>query len=137
MTGSSSATRAVPAVAAALDDGPSTAELYRLRRVVLRALGSQTSSRGPAAFTRRMNREAAWAMRGISRKVAPRPVLKGRGGTGGGLLVAFVGCDGSGKSTMVGETRAFLAPKLDVFPMYLGSGDGSSILAPQADEARA
>ena len=120
---------AVPAVAAALDDGPSTATLYRLRRVVLRALSSQTSSRGPAAFTRRMNREAAWAMRGISRKVAPRPVLKGRGGTGGGLLIAFVGCDGSGKSTMVGETRAFLAPKLDVFPMYLGSGDGSSSLA--------
>jgi len=39
-----------------------------------------------------------------------------------------VGCDGSGKSTMVGETRAFLAPKLDVFPMDLGSGDGSSSL---------
>jgi thymidylate kinase len=118
--------RAVDAVARCLDEGPSTGALYRLRRVVLRALGSQTSSRGPAAFTRRMNREAAWAMRGISRKVAPRPVLKGRGGTGGGLLVAFVGCDGSGKSTMVGETRAFLAPKLDVYPMYLGSGDGSS-----------
>ena len=65
--------QAVPAVAAALDDGTSTATLYRLRRVVLRALSSQTSSRGPAAFTRRMNREAAWAMRGISRKVAPRP----------------------------------------------------------------
>ncbi len=120
--------RAVPAVADVLDHGPSTAALHRLRRVVLRELSSQASSRGPAAFTRRMNREAAWAMRGISRKVAPRPVLKGRGGTGGGLLIAFVGCDGSGKSTMVGETRAFLAPKLDVFPMYLGSGDGSSSL---------
>jgi len=120
--------RAVGAVARCLDDGPSTSALYRLRRVVLRALASQTSSRGPAAFTRRMNREAAWAMRGISRKIAPRPVLKGRGGTGGGLLVAFVGCDGSGKSTMVAETRAFLAPKLDVYPMYLGSGDGSSSL---------
>jgi thymidylate kinase len=120
--------QAVPAVAQAIDEDLSTAALQRLRRVVLRELRSQTSSRGPAAFTRRMNREAAWALRGISRKVAPRPVLKGRGGTGGGLLIAFVGCDGSGKSTMVGETRAFLAPKLDVFPMYLGSGDGSSSL---------
>lgn len=120
--------RGSAAIAQCLDDGARTAQLYRLRRVVLRVLGSQTSSRGPAAFTRRMNREAAWAMRGISRKVAPRPVLKGRGGTGGGLLIAFVGCDGSGKSTMVGETRAFLAPKLDVYPMYLGSGDGSSSL---------
>ncbi len=120
--------RGSAAIARCLDDGAGTAQLYRLRRVVLHVLGSQTSSRGPAAFTRRMNREAAWAMRGISRKVAPRPVLKGRGGTGGGLLIAFVGCDGSGKSTMVGETRAFLAPKLDVYPMYLGSGDGSSSL---------
>ncbi len=116
------------AIAACLDQSPGTAQLYRLRRVVLRCLSSQTSSRGPAAFSRRMNREAAWAMRGISRKFVPRPVLKGRGGTGGGLIVAFVGCDGSGKSTMVGETRAFLAPKLDVYPMYLGSGDGSSSL---------
>jgi len=47
---------AVPAVADALDHGPSTATLQRLRRVVLRELGSQTSSHGPAAFTRRMNR---------------------------------------------------------------------------------
>ncbi|MEO6468098.1 MAG: hypothetical protein ABIP21_03280 [Acidimicrobiia bacterium] len=116
------------AIASCLDAAPDTKQLYRLRRVVLRALASQTSSRGPAAFSRRMNREAAWAMRGISRKVAPRPVLKGRGGTGGGVIVAFVGCDGSGKSTMVGESRKFLAPKLDVYPMYLGSGDGSSSL---------
>ncbi|MGZ4677001.1 MAG: hypothetical protein ACXV8Y_10775 [Acidimicrobiia bacterium] len=116
------------AIARVLDEGVDVRALHRLRRVVLRELGSQASSRGPAAFGRRMNREAAWALRGISRKVAPRPVLKGRGGTGGGLLVAFVGCDGSGKSTMVAETRAFLAPKLDVYPMYLGSGDGSSSL---------
>ena len=116
------------ALAACIDREPGTAELYRLRRAVLRVLSSQTSSRGPAAFSRRMNREAAWAMRGISRKVAPRPVLKGRGGTGGGVIVAFVGCDGSGKSTMVAESRKFLAPKLDVYPMYLGSGDGSASL---------
>lgn len=113
-------------IAGCLDRGPGVKELARLRQVVTRVLASQTSSRGPAAFTRRMNREAAWAMRGISRKVVARPVLKGRGGTGGGVIVAFVGCDGSGKSTMVAETRNFLAPKLDVYPMYLGSGDGSS-----------
>lgn len=116
------------AIGRVLAEGVDVSSLHRLRRVVLHELGSQSSSRGPAAFARRMNREAAWALRGISRKVAPRPVLKGRGGTGGGLLVAFVGCDGSGKSTMVGETRALLAPKLDVYPMYLGSGDGSSSL---------
>lgn len=116
------------AVADCVDRGPDVSRLLRLRRVVLRELGSQTSSRGPAAFARRTSREAAWVLRGISRKVAPRPVLKGRGGTGGGLLVAFVGCDGSGKSTMVRETRELLAPKLDVYPMYLGSGDGSSSL---------
>ena len=116
------------AIEQCLDGEPGTKQLYRLRRVALRVLASQTSSNGPTAFSRRMNREAAWALRGVSRKVAPRPVLKGRGGTGGGVIVAFVGCDGSGKSTMVGESRKFLAPKLDVYPMYLGSGDGSSSL---------
>lgn len=41
----------------------------------------------------------------------------------GGLLVAFVGIDGSGKSTMIEEIRCWLSWKLEVETIYLGSGD--------------
>ena len=47
----------------------------------------------------------------------------------GGLVVAFVGVDGSGKSTLVRETKQWLSWKIDIFPMYFGSGDGRSSLA--------
>ncbi len=116
------------AVSACLKDGCDIGRLLRLRRIVLRRFRSQTATRGVHAQTIRMGREFAWLRRGISRKVAPRPVLLGRGGGGGGLLIAFIGSDGSGKSTMVKKSREFLSAKLDVYPMYLGSGDGSASL---------
>lgn len=40
----------------------------------------------------------------------------------GGLVVAFLGCDGSGKSTLAQATAAWLSWKLDVVPIYFGSG---------------
>jgi hypothetical protein len=47
----------------------------------------------------------------------------------GGLVVAFVGVDGSGKSTLVKEINKWLSWKIDIFPIYFGSGDGHSSLA--------
>jgi thymidylate kinase len=42
----------------------------------------------------------------------------------GGLVIAFLGSDGSGKSTVVREIAAWLSWKIDVRTIYLGSGDG-------------
>jgi hypothetical protein len=42
----------------------------------------------------------------------------------GGCVIAFVGCDGSGKSTLLLEMNRWLGWKLDVLPIYFGSGDG-------------
>jgi len=44
----------------------------------------------------------------------------------GGLVIAFVGIDGSGKSTLVKEVCKWLQWKIDVYPIYFGSGDGKS-----------
>lgn len=49
----------------------------------------------------------------------------------GGLVVAFVGCDGSGKSTLVEATVEWLSWKLDVLPIYFGSGNGPASLLRQ------
>jgi thymidylate kinase len=43
-----------------------------------------------------------------------------------GLIVAVLGSDGSGKSSLVQNLSATLAQKVDVLPLYLGSGNGSS-----------
>ena len=40
----------------------------------------------------------------------------------------MLGSDGSGKSTLVKETVAWLGTKLDVVPIYFGSGDGPGSL---------
>ena len=43
-------------------------------------------------------------------------------------MIALLGSDGSGKSTLVKETVAWLGVKLDVVPIYFGSGDGPGSL---------
>ena len=43
----------------------------------------------------------------------------------GGLCIAFVGCDGAGKSTVTARFAAWLSPWLCIERSYLGSGDGS------------
>jgi thymidylate kinase len=39
-------------------------------------------------------------------------------------MVAIIGVDGSGKSTSVATMRAWLGAKIDVVPIYFGTGDG-------------
>lgn len=42
----------------------------------------------------------------------------------GGLMVAVVGVDGSGKSTVTNELTSWLRYKIDAHCLYMGSGDG-------------
>lgn len=48
-----------------------------------------------------------------------RKILAGRG-----LMIAVIGSDGSGKSTLTRSLEDWLAYKLDVHAIYMGSGDG-------------
>ncbi|MBD5136084.1 MAG: hypothetical protein HDT39_09025 [Lachnospiraceae bacterium] len=41
-----------------------------------------------------------------------------------GLIIAFIGTDGAGKSTMTKNIQSWLSWKIEVFQFYLGSGDG-------------
>jgi thymidylate kinase len=43
---------------------------------------------------------------------------------GGGRMIAIMGVDGSGKSTALAMTRAWLGSEIDVLPIYFGTGDG-------------
>jgi hypothetical protein len=105
-------------------EGATGPNLLALRRIALRGLALHTSHRGASAAAVRLRREAAWLQRGIARHYVARPVLHGRGGSGGGLLVAVIGADGSGKSTLTRDLREWFAPKFDTLGVYFGSGDG-------------
>ena len=58
------------------------------------------------------------------RSLRPATVT-GKRAAGQGLVVAFIGSDGSGKSTLTAEIRKWLRYKLDVHGYYMGSGQGS------------
>lgn len=52
------------------------------------------------------------------------PVITKKTPNKDGLLVAFIGADGAGKSTMTENIKTWLNWKIEVHKFYLGSGDG-------------
>ena len=67
----------------------------------------------------------------ISRKLArilAIPILSKRINPRGGVVVAIIGADGSGKSTVTTNLKATFETKLDVYKIYFGRGDGKSSL---------
>ena len=120
--------RGADAVERCVAEGASIRSLEHLHRVARRRLRTQASHASAPAALVRWRRELAWFQRGVARHYAPRPTLHGRGGGTGGLIVAVLGADGSGKSTLVGDLRRWFAPKFDTYPVYFGSGDGRASL---------
>jgi len=112
--------------------------LIRFRRVVTQRLG-QFRRHGLLARTfNRWRREVVAIEAAIRRKRlrTTRPVR--RTVPTGGVLIAFMGPDGSGKSTMARAAASLLAEKLDVLLIYFGSGQGpGSLMRWPLDLARA
>ncbi|HXV72229.1 MAG TPA: hypothetical protein VEB69_12635 [Acidimicrobiia bacterium] len=103
-------------------------DLVRLRRA-LKASLRPYSIHGPlTAVLQRFGRELHWLAGSINRKWLKGPYRYARTPASGGLLVAFVGSDGSGKSTVVAKLHRWLGGKVDVMPVYLGSGKGRGSL---------
>lgn len=66
----------------------------------------------------------------IKRKLVARtqrPIVTKRFHPESGLVVAVVGADGSGKSTVIKNLHSTFTKKLDVYPIYFGSGGFVSI----------
>ena len=64
----------------------------------------------------------------VNRRFLEIPMFARRPAPGGGVLIAFVGVDGSGKSTQVRQASQWLGSELDVMTRYFGSGDGKASL---------
>lgn len=114
-------------IAGFLDAPPTDDVLLATCRAACDSLRGAERMSWPAARLRGMwlNLRAMLAKEG--RRLRPATVT-GKRLVQGGLVVAFVGSDGSGKSTLTADTRKWLRYKLDVHGYYLGSGDGSTRL---------
>lgn len=107
-----------PAAATLLADTPHALPdrgvLRKLRPHVLKRIDTPTG-RTDAALSRRVLARLRLGTRWQRPELRPVP---------DGLLVAVVGADGSGKSTLTKELTAWAGGKFDVVRLYLGSGDG-------------
>ena len=71
-------------------------------------------------------RELQWVWDAVNRRYLHRGVPLRRTSPRGGVIIAVLGPDGAGKSTLTRSLRSWLAVKLDVVPIYFGSGQGPS-----------
>jgi thymidylate kinase len=110
-------------VAQATGDPPTVKELLEIRDSAEPSFSAFRTYGAPAARLRRWFREAHRPLaEGLRRSGFVVPTRRTM--PQGGLIVAFVGVDGSGKSTIAAETTRWLSGLVDVVPIYMGSGSG-------------
>jgi thymidylate kinase len=101
--------------------------LHRQRRLVRRVRAHAAAHRSYNGIEARM-RSTSRTVLGIVGKLNVHyfrmPRLWNRRAPGGGCMVSIIGVDGSGKSTLVAAMREWLGSKVDVIPIYFGTGDG-------------
>ena len=101
---------------------------HRFAAAVRRAL-SPYRTYGPLEATlRRWLREAQWLADGLNRRYFHRATPRRRISPRGGTVVVLLGSDGAGKSTLLKTLCGWLGAKLDVTPIYFGSGGGASAI---------
>ncbi len=125
-----------PAVAASvaevLFDPRPLRKQRRLRRRIRHALVHFRTWGGGEGLIRTLWRGSCVAMHRLNRRKLHWPRPWNRRAAGGGMVVAVIGVDGAGKSTLVRGLRGWLEGEVDVLPLYFGTGDGpaSWFLAP-------
>ena len=73
-------------------------------------------------------RGVLWIAGGVNERLLNWPRPWSRRAPGGGRVVALIGVDGSGKSTVVRAIKTWLGAQVDVVPIYFGTGTGRSSL---------
>lgn len=96
----------------------------RLRRLMRRHFACCRSYNASEARVRNAGRALVWFAGNLNKRFFHTPRPWNRRAPCGGRVVAILGVDGSGKSTSVATIRSWLGSKIDVMPIYLGTGDG-------------
>lgn len=102
------------------------------RRRLRRALRSYRIANGLELRVRALATGVVFLFGHLNRRFLGLPRAARRRAPGGGVIIALVGVDGSGKSTQLAQLRSWLGAEIDVMPCYFGTGDGrpSFLLAP-------
>lgn len=104
-------------------------QLKKLRMILLKEMKLYTGYSIISSRLMRHKREWFWLVGGVKRRIGINSyVANRRVSPNGGNVIAFLGCDGAGKSTTLAYIKKELNKKLDVATIYFGSGDGSSSL---------
>lgn len=96
--------------------------LLQLSALLHKQLRDQRLYSSLEAMLRRWYREIAIKVYRKWAKYSGRPTVLQRIRPEGGLIVAIVGADGSGKSTVIGNLQATFRKKIDVYSVYMGRG---------------
>lgn len=118
------AARMLPAMIAG--HGPSIAQLRAFRRRAAPRLASYRMYSGAGATGRMWLREWTWIWWRATNWLRRAPTRSTRTPPQGGLAIAFVGPDGSGKSTLTNAIAQWLSGEVAVITTYGGSGKGSA-----------
>jgi thymidylate kinase len=95
-----------------------------LRRHVRRALARYRTYNSIEAPLRASWRSLHWVIGALNQRLLHWPRPWSKRAPGGGIVVAILGVDGSGKSTLVRGLRSWLDQDVDVLTIYFGTGDG-------------
>lgn len=100
-------------------------QFLALRRALLRYLAPWRTYGPPQASLLRWQRELnRRLLQRLLRRIGILSVAR-RSPVSGGMIVALIGADGSGKSTQAKSLVKWLGWKIDAARVYFGSGDGS------------
>jgi hypothetical protein len=99
-------------------------ELLKLSALIKKEFKSHRLFSPSKALMLRWYREVSVKLYRKSSRLLNRPIISQRINPRGGLVIAVIGADGSGKSTVIANLEATFRKKLDVYRIYLGRGDG-------------
>jgi hypothetical protein len=111
-------------VASAISGEEPLEKSRHLRRAIRRHFAPYRMYNAFEARLRSAARAVHWAAGGLNKFHLHLPRPWSRRAPGGGCVVALVGIDGSGKSTVSAAIRAWLGSEIDVMPVYFGTGGG-------------
>ena len=100
------------------------ASLHRLRASIRKELAAYRTYNSFDAFWRGLGRTILWTAGTLNKRFLHVPRPWSRRAPGGGIVVAVVGIDGSGKTTLTTAIRQWLGEEVDVLPIYFGTGGG-------------
>lgn len=104
--------------------GPDRVALKRFRAAIRESAESWRTYPAAEATRRRWSRE--WRARSarLWSRISGRRQITRFHNPRGGVIIALLGADGSGKSTVTTAITSWLSWRMEVLPLYLGFGDG-------------